>query len=70
MATKRKTIRIADPDWTPKCGNCEHFSAEDGMTVCMRYPRTFVYYEDEVSLVYPPHGENDRCGEFKRRTNA
>lgn len=68
MATRKKaTVQI---DESERCANCKHFGLDDDEKVCKRFPRQFVPGNDSVSMCYPPHFDDDVCGEFKRRTNA
>lgn len=68
MASRKK---VAIPvDEAEKCGNCKHFGTDDGMTVCKRYPRQFVPDGEGSSMCYPPHSDEDTCGEFRRKVNA
>lgn len=68
MATRKKVVLLADE--AEKCRNCKHFGIDDGVKVCKRYPRQFVREGEDVSLCYPPHFDEDTCGEFRRKVNA
>ena len=60
-----------------KCESCEHWliaeqiKGKKAIGHCLRYPRVPILFpeieerEDALQWLYPPHFEDDRCGEYK-----
>ncbi len=60
---------------TETCGNCKFWSAYNNDDIhgdCRRYPKSIHVYADhegdvDSQYLYPPHDNDDWCGEWKSK---
>ena len=68
---KPKPSNSVPADCMPMCSTCSYskLDKDAGYSFCHRYPPSVVIDSDGTTYTFVPVGDDDFCGEYRRRSN-